>query len=113
MSATPIVGIRREGKSRWERRSPLAPAHVKALVAQGLKVLVQPSTIRVYHDSKYEEVRYTGVKSKHLPIAHLFRPRKRLKNEHEGRTNEGKVATRKHSLFLSMQETDRTAVALK
>lgn len=57
MSATPSVGIRREGKSRWERRSPLAPAHVKALVAQGIKVLVQPSTIRVYHDSKYIEVR--------------------------------------------------------
>ena len=57
MSSSPIVGIRREGKSRWERRSPLAPAHVKALVAQGIKVLVQPSTIRVYHDSKYIEVR--------------------------------------------------------
>lgn len=56
MSA-PIVGIRREGKSRWERRSPLAPVHVKALVEKGIKVLVQPSPIRVYHDSKYVEVR--------------------------------------------------------
>lgn len=56
MSA-PIVGIRREGKSRWERRSPLAPVHVKMLVEKGMKVLVQPSPIRVYHDSKYVEVR--------------------------------------------------------
>jgi alpha-aminoadipic semialdehyde synthase len=53
--SSPIVGIRREGKSRWERRSPLAPVHVKALVERGIKVLVQPSTIRVYHDSKYQE----------------------------------------------------------
>ena len=60
MSA-PIVGIRREGKSRWERRSPLAPQHVKLLVEKGIKVIVQPSTIRVYHDSKYQEVR--------LPVA--------------------------------------------
>jgi len=57
MSTHPTVGIRREGKSRWERRSPLAPVHVKALVEKGIKVIVQPSTIRVYHDSKYQEVR--------------------------------------------------------
>lgn len=68
MSSSPIVGIRREGKSRWERRSPLAPAHVKALVAQGIKVLVQPSTIRVYHDSKYIEVRNSFSYPSYLPL---------------------------------------------
>lgn len=62
MSSAPIVGIRREGKSRWERRSPLAPVHVKVLVEKGIKVIVQPSTIRVYHDSKYAEVRSPSAK---------------------------------------------------
>lgn len=67
MSSHPTVGIRREGKSRWERRSPLAPVHVKALVEKGIKVIVQPSTIRVYHDSKYQEVRSYSAKVVSVP----------------------------------------------
>lgn len=50
MSAT--LGIRREDKAR-EMRAPLAPSHVAALIARGLRVLVQPSRIRVYLDTEY------------------------------------------------------------
>jgi alpha-aminoadipic semialdehyde synthase len=48
------LGIRREDKNRWERRAPLAPAHVEELVAEhGRSVVVQPSPIRVFSDDEY------------------------------------------------------------
>ncbi|CAI5712732.1 unnamed protein product [Hyaloperonospora brassicae] len=47
------VGIVREAYSRWERRVPLTPAHVSELVQQGVHVLVQPSTARVFADEQY------------------------------------------------------------
>ncbi len=49
------IGIRKEDKSRWERRVPLAPAHVERLVADGLEVVVQPSERRVFADEQYRE----------------------------------------------------------
>lgn len=49
-----VLGIRREDKNRWERRAPVAPEHVKKLVESGVKVLVQPSTLRTYPDSLYK-----------------------------------------------------------
>ena len=43
------MAIRREDYgSQWERRAPLNPLHVKSLVDQGVKVLVQPSNRRAY-----------------------------------------------------------------
>lgn len=51
------AGIRREDKSRWERRAPLAPQHVKHLVQRGIKVFIQPSNLRVFTDDEYREVR--------------------------------------------------------
>ncbi len=53
-----VLGIRREDKNRWERRAPLAPAHVKQLVSRGIKVLVQPSSLRTFSDRQYAEVMY-------------------------------------------------------
>ncbi|KAJ3391277.1 hypothetical protein HDU92_009137 [Lobulomyces angularis] len=51
------IGIRREGKNRWERRVPLIPIHVKRLVNEfGAKILIQPSTKRVFADKQYSEV---------------------------------------------------------
>eukprot|EP00741_Cyanophora_paradoxa_P011367 tig00020556_g10980.t1 len=50
-----VVGIRREDKNKWERRCPLAPHHVKALVARGIKVIIQPSLGRVFRDEEYAE----------------------------------------------------------
>ena len=44
----PTLGIRRETINAWERRAPLAPAHVKKLVDSGVKVLIQPSNRRAY-----------------------------------------------------------------
>ena len=37
------MAIRREDQSLWERRAPLAPQHVRKLIKEGVKVLVQPS----------------------------------------------------------------------
>jgi saccharopine dehydrogenase (NAD+, L-lysine-forming) len=52
MSAT--IGIRREDKSDWERRSPLTPNHVKEIHEKhGIEVCVQPSKIRVFTDEEY------------------------------------------------------------
>jgi alpha-aminoadipic semialdehyde synthase len=51
---SPPIGIRREDKSRWERRVPLIPADLPALRdTHGLQFLVQPSPIRAYTDEEY------------------------------------------------------------
>lgn len=48
------IGIRREDISRYERRVPLIPAHIKDLIRQhDLNIYVQPSAIRVFPDSEY------------------------------------------------------------
>ena len=47
------IGIRREDKNEWERRAPLVPRHVRALVQEGIEVFVQPSTIRIFKDDEY------------------------------------------------------------
>ncbi|KAG2222858.1 hypothetical protein INT45_000473 [Circinella minor] len=48
------IGIRREDKSRWERRAPLTPDAVKELVHEtGARVYIQPSTKRIFSDSVY------------------------------------------------------------
>jgi hypothetical protein len=50
------IGIRREDVNRWERRAPLTPREVARLVRdEGLRVIVQPSDIRVFEDGAYEE----------------------------------------------------------
>ena len=42
------MAIRREDQSLWERRAPLGPQHVRKLVKEGVKVIVQPSNRRCY-----------------------------------------------------------------
>jgi hypothetical protein len=56
-SAARVVGIRREDKNRWERRVPLTPSHVRRLVDDGVRVLVQSSPRRVVPDIEFAEVR--------------------------------------------------------
>ncbi len=49
-----VIAIRNETKSTWERRVPLTPDLVRHLVhACDTKVLVQPSSHRVYHDKEF------------------------------------------------------------
>lgn len=47
------MAIRREDQSIWERRAPFAPNHVRKLVKQGIKVIVQPSNRRAYPMQNY------------------------------------------------------------
>jgi len=47
------IGIRREDKSRWEGRAPLAPTDVRRLVSADLDILIQPSEIRAFPDTEY------------------------------------------------------------
>jgi alpha-aminoadipic semialdehyde synthase len=49
------IGVRREDKDSFERRTPLIPAHVRRLVDQGMRVVVQPSAIRVHTDDEYTD----------------------------------------------------------
>ncbi len=49
-----IVGIRKEDKSKWERRTPLVPDDVKELVNKGIEFIVEPSPIRIFPDEEYE-----------------------------------------------------------
>jgi alpha-aminoadipic semialdehyde synthase len=49
------LGIRREDKSKWERRVPITPEHVKELREKfDIKTVVQPSKIRTFTDKEYE-----------------------------------------------------------
>ncbi|KAF0287862.1 Alpha-aminoadipic semialdehyde synthase, mitochondrial [Amphibalanus amphitrite] len=48
-----VLAIRREDQSVWERRAPLAPHHVRKLVKDGARVLVQPSNRRAYPMQAY------------------------------------------------------------
>ncbi|PKU73836.1 Alpha-aminoadipic semialdehyde synthase [Dendrobium catenatum] len=57
-----IVGILSESSNIWERRAPLTPAHCARLLHSGKgkngvqRIIVQPSTRRIYHDFQYEDV---------------------------------------------------------
>ncbi len=49
-----VIGIRRETKSSWERRSPVTPQLARHLVKEsGIEVVVQPSARRVFRDKEY------------------------------------------------------------
>lgn len=51
------IGIRREDKSKWERRVPIVPSHVYQLHEEHeVEVWVQPSEIRVFPDQAYRRV---------------------------------------------------------
>ena len=52
----PVLAIRQEESSIWERRAPLSPDHVEKLTREGVKVLVQPCHRRAYTMSEYERV---------------------------------------------------------
>ena len=50
------IGIRREDKSPWERRTPLTPEQVRQLRAEtGLQFIIQPSTQRIFSDEAYRD----------------------------------------------------------
>ena len=51
----PTIAILRECKNKWERRCSLTPTEVTKLVAQGIRVLVQPSTTRCFTEDEFEE----------------------------------------------------------
>jgi len=50
-----VLGVRREDKNKWERREPITPEQVVQLVAQGMRIVVQPSTRRVFADEEYRQ----------------------------------------------------------
>lgn len=57
-----MIGILSESCNKWERRVPLTPSHCDRLLHSGMdgsgvaRIIVQPSTKRIYHDSQYEDV---------------------------------------------------------
>ena len=50
------IGIRREDKSRWERRVPVTPEDAQKLKEEhGIEVWVQPSPIRVFSEEEFTQ----------------------------------------------------------
>lgn len=48
------IGIRKEDKNPWERRSPMIPTHVRELIEKhSFEILVQPSPNRVFTDEEF------------------------------------------------------------
>jgi alpha-aminoadipic semialdehyde synthase len=50
-----VVGVLKEEKNAWERRTSLAPSDVKWLVKKGIKVEVESSPVRVFKDESYRK----------------------------------------------------------
>ena len=51
-----VIGIRREDKSKYERRAPIDPANMAAAIHRHkLGFVVEPSDIRVFSDQEYRE----------------------------------------------------------
>lgn len=49
-----IIGIRRENKNEWEKRTPLIPEDIKFLIDKyKLRAIIQPSKIRAFSDDEY------------------------------------------------------------
>ena len=54
------LGIRREDKNKWEKRTPITPEHVKKLKDEhGINAIIQTSPIRIFKDKEYQ---YVGAK---------------------------------------------------
>ncbi len=52
---SPLIGVRREDKSDWERRTPISPGVAAQLRRQhGIQVIVQPSPQRAFTAAEYE-----------------------------------------------------------
>lgn len=50
------IGIRREDKNKWEKRTPITPSHVKFLKEKyGIETIVQPSPIRIFSEDEYKK----------------------------------------------------------
>lgn len=50
-----LIGIRREDKNEWERRTPLIPSHARELIQKhSLEIRIQSSSIRIFSDKDYE-----------------------------------------------------------
>lgn len=50
-----IIGIRKEDKNRWEKRTPIIPEHVGILIRDNdLEFVLQPSNIRAFSSKEYE-----------------------------------------------------------
>jgi alpha-aminoadipic semialdehyde synthase len=50
---THTIGILRENKNKWERRVAITPKEVKQIIAMGIRVIVQSSTLRCYSDDQF------------------------------------------------------------
>ena len=52
-----VIGIRKEDKSKWERRASITPTQVEQLLAKNpnLKFVVEPSAKRIFKDNEYEK----------------------------------------------------------
>ncbi len=54
------IGVRREDKSRWERRVPVTPKDARRLKEEhGVEVVVQPSPIRVFSEEEFTQAGVT------------------------------------------------------
>ena len=50
------IGIKKEEKNKWEKRTPLAPSQVKELKEKhGIDAYVESSDIRIFEDEEYKE----------------------------------------------------------
>lgn len=64
-------GIKKETKSKWERRTPVVPEDTHELIRKyNLKVFVEPSEIRIFKDDEYKSI--GAIVSKKLDTDFVF-----------------------------------------
>jgi saccharopine dehydrogenase (NAD+, L-lysine-forming) len=52
-----MLGIRREDKNKWEKRTPVTPEHVKKLKDEhDINAIIQTSPIRIFKDKEYQSI---------------------------------------------------------
>ncbi len=50
------IGIRREDKNKWERRTPVVPIDVGKLIKKNISFVIQSNLQRIFSDDEYREV---------------------------------------------------------
>jgi alpha-aminoadipic semialdehyde synthase len=111
-----IIAILREDKNKWERRCSITPTQVKALVAKGIKVLVQPMNNRCFSEDEFidaggiiqEDVSPASVifGVKEVPIANLLANKTYIFFSHTIKAQDYNMALMDKMLELNIRQID-------
>lgn len=111
-----ILAIRRENKNKWERRVALTPQDCKKLIANGIKVIIQPSELRCFTDKQYidqgvelnEDITSANVilGVKEVPVEYLYKDKTYMYFSHTLKGQACNMPALKEILFKKIRLID-------